>query len=249
MERMLLTILGGAGAWPRVDQPCSGYLLEQDGFTLLIDPGYGTFAALTAERRADEIDAVFVSHAHPDHCADLNPLLRARALGEVEAPDLPVYAGAGVLDRVLGLDPVEAVAQAAIVHPLEDAQSLRLNEWTIQVAALPHHGPNLGLKVSDGSRLFVYTGDSGSGAEREAFTEGADLLLAEATFVDEVPAEHAGQLSSIRDVGRSAAAQEAGQLVLTHLWPEVPWPSATEAIGRRCPASAVLAAPGQRFQL
>jgi ribonuclease BN (tRNA processing enzyme) len=76
---MRLTVLGGCGAWPVPGQGCSGYLAEHDGYRVLIDPGYGTMPRLPVA--PDSIDAVLISHGHPDHCADLNPLLRARALG------------------------------------------------------------------------------------------------------------------------------------------------------------------------
>jgi ribonuclease BN (tRNA processing enzyme) len=68
-----LTVLGGCGAWPSADQACSGYLVEHDGFRLLIDPGYAILPRLLQGLDADEVDAVLVSHGHPDHCADLMP--------------------------------------------------------------------------------------------------------------------------------------------------------------------------------
>src|SRR5215212_7575113 len=40
-----LTVVGGCGAWPAAGQACSGYLVEHDGFRLLIDPGYARGAA------------------------------------------------------------------------------------------------------------------------------------------------------------------------------------------------------------
>jgi glyoxylase-like metal-dependent hydrolase (beta-lactamase superfamily II) len=79
----LLRLLGGCGAWPAAGQACSGYLIEHDGFRLLVDPGYATVPQLLRHLPAAGVDAVLVSHGHPDHCADLNPLLRARRL---EAP-------------------------------------------------------------------------------------------------------------------------------------------------------------------
>ena len=75
---MRLTVLGGCGAWPDAGQACSGYLVEHDGFRLLLDLGYATVPRLLERVPADQVDAVFISHRHPDHCADLNPLLRAR---------------------------------------------------------------------------------------------------------------------------------------------------------------------------
>src|SRR5215467_8575656 len=80
---MRMTVLGGCGAWPAAGQACSGYLIEADGFRLLVDPGYATVPRLLTHVDATEVDAVLVSHEHPDHCADLNPLLRARALAHL----------------------------------------------------------------------------------------------------------------------------------------------------------------------
>src|SRR6478672_6145166 len=101
---MRLTVLGGAGGFPPAGGACSGYLVEHDGFRLLVDPGYAVVPRLLGLVAAGAIDAVLVSHGHPDHVADLNPLLRARALRDDPAPPLLVYALKGALDAVLALD-------------------------------------------------------------------------------------------------------------------------------------------------
>jgi ribonuclease BN (tRNA processing enzyme) len=100
---MRLTVLGACGAWPEPGQARSGFLVEQDGFRLVVDLGYATVPRLLELLDAAQVDAVVISHGHPDHCADLNPLLRARATRDDPAP-LPVYAPAGALDAVLRLD-------------------------------------------------------------------------------------------------------------------------------------------------
>ena len=101
---MKLTVLGGAGAWPPAGGACSGYLVEEAGFRLLVDPGYAVLPRLLELIAADAVDAVLVSHGHPDHVADLNPLLRARALRDVPAASLPAFALPGALRAVLALD-------------------------------------------------------------------------------------------------------------------------------------------------
>ena len=71
---MRLTVLGGCGAWPAAGQACSGYLVEHEGFRLLIDPGYAILPRLLQFVQADDVDAVLVSHGHPDHWPDAEPL-------------------------------------------------------------------------------------------------------------------------------------------------------------------------------
>jgi ribonuclease BN (tRNA processing enzyme) len=110
-----ITVLGGCGAWPAAGQACSGYLVEHGGFRLLVDPGYAILPRLLERVAADSVDAVLVSHGHPDHCADLHPLLRARVLGAAPAPVLPVHALPGAVDRVLDLDGPGAVRDGAAV--------------------------------------------------------------------------------------------------------------------------------------
>ncbi|MGD0244306.1 MAG: MBL fold metallo-hydrolase [Streptosporangiaceae bacterium] len=68
-----LTVLGACGAWPEPGQACSGFLVEHDGFRLLVDAGYATVPRLLEHVAAGHLDAVFISHGHPDHCADLTP--------------------------------------------------------------------------------------------------------------------------------------------------------------------------------
>jgi ribonuclease BN (tRNA processing enzyme) len=98
---MRLTVLGACGAWPEAGQACSGFLVEHDGFRLVVDLGYATVPRLLERTAPGQVDAVFISHGHPDHCADLNPLLRARVLREDPAAALPVYALPGALEICL----------------------------------------------------------------------------------------------------------------------------------------------------
>ncbi|WP_031466730.1 MBL fold metallo-hydrolase [Sciscionella sediminilitoris] len=238
---MKLTVLGGAGAWPSAAQPCSGYLLEYQGHTLLLDPGYGSFAALQRYLAAGELGAVAVTHGHPDHCADLNPLLRARALeGE---PPLPVYAPRGALDRVLALDQVAAVRSAGLVHELRAREPVRIGTFEVLPVPLPHHVVNLGLRVTGGDRL-AYTGDTGPSAAVTELAADADVLLAEATYPETVPEEDAAFLSSARQAGEYARDARVGELLLTHLWPGTDPARAIAAARPAFPGPIRVAEPG-----
>ena len=53
---MKITVLGGCGAWPTAGQACSGYLVEHDGFLLMLDPGYAILPRLLGHTSAERVD-------------------------------------------------------------------------------------------------------------------------------------------------------------------------------------------------
>lgn len=216
---MRMTVLGGCGAWPDAGRACSGYLVEVDGFRLLVDPGYATLPRLLRHVDAADVDAVLVSHGHPDHCADLNPLLRARVLNPDPPGRLRVHALPGSLDRVLALDRPGMLDDALTLVPFTSSGSFEIGPFTVQTWPLPHFVPNAGLRLTAGGRVLAYTGDTGPCRELVDLARDADLFLAEATYVDEVPREDARDLSSARQAGEHAARAGAARLMLTHLWP------------------------------
>ncbi|GAA0987159.1 MBL fold metallo-hydrolase [Acrocarpospora macrocephala] len=216
---MLLTILGGCGAWPGAGQACSGYLVEHDGFRLLLDPGYATVPRLLEQVTADQVDAVFISHGHPDHCADLNPLLRARTLRADPSAPLPVYSLPGALDAVLALDRPGMLTDAYVLHEFTAGDRLDIGPFRAQTRLLPHSVPNSGVRLTADDRILAYTGDTGPSPDVVDLARGAHLLLAEATYADRVPEGSRRHLSSARQAGRQAKEADARHLLLTHLQP------------------------------
>ncbi|MFD3836909.1 MBL fold metallo-hydrolase [Streptomyces sp. NPDC058642] len=241
---MRLTVLGGCGAWPTATQACSGYVVEYDGFRLLVDPGYATLPPLLARMAVDAVDAVLVSHGHPDHCADLNPLLRARGLSDDPPPALPVYAPHGALDAVLALDKPSMLAAAYRLHEFRPGDRLRIGPFTVGTRLLPHFVPNAGLRISTPEAVLVYTGDTGPSEDIPRLAEGADLFLSEATYVHQVPSPgDAPYLLTARLAGRYARQAGTARLLLTHLWPGTDTGAALEAAGEGFAGSLGIAAP------
>jgi ribonuclease BN (tRNA processing enzyme) len=238
-----LTVIGGSGGIPGGGRPCSGYLVEAGGFALLLDPGYGVATALSAPGAAT-VDAVVVTHAHPDHCADLNPLLRAVAWADPSRDPLPVHALPGALDAVLALDRPELLAGSYELAPFAAGDMVRIGPFAVETALLPHPRPNAGVRITVDGTTLVYTGDCGPSEALVRLARGADLLLAEASYAAEVPVELIGALSSAADAGRQAAEAGVGRLVLTHLMPATE-PDAAIAAARRSFAGSIdVARPG-----
>ena len=241
---MHLTVLGGCGAWPTAAQACSGYLLEHDGFRLLIDPGYATLPRLLDHVAVDEVDAVLISHGHPDHCADLNPLLRSRALSDDPPPALPVFAPHGALDAVLALDKPSMLAGSYRLHEFQPGDRFDVGPFASATWLLPHFVPNAGIRLSTPQAVFAYTGDTGPSPDIPRLAEGADLLLSEATYVHRVPAADAPYLLTARLAGQYAEQARAARLMLTHLWPGTDPQAAEDAAAEAFGGPISVASPG-----
>ena len=240
---MRLTVLGGCGAWPAAGQACSGYLVEHDGFRLLLDPGYAIVPRLLQRIDAADVDVVLVSHGHPDHCADLHPLLRARAFRPEPAPALAVHTQPGAVDRVLDLDGPGTLRDAFAVVDFAAGDQFEVGPFQVRTWPLPHWVPNAGVRLTAGGRVLAYTGDTGPSSAVVELARGADLFLAEASFPDQVPADAALHLSSARQAGQVAAAAGAGRLLLTHLLPGTA-PEAAERAARQAYAGELAVAAG-----
>ncbi|EHR52256.1 metal-dependent hydrolase, beta-lactamase superfamily III [Saccharomonospora marina XMU15] len=224
-----VTILGCCGSIPGPDRAASGYLLEAGGFTMGIDLGNGTLARLQAVRDPFELDALLLSHLHPDHCADFSALTVLRRYHPAPPFDtrerrLPVYAPSQAPARLANAyAPHESERLETDLSDVFEFHALHhgvLRVGPFQVTAVPvtHPTESFGVRVTDGARTFAYTGDTGECPALDELAEGADVLLAEATWThadDRPPGLHL----SGRQAGELAARARVGRLLLTHVAP------------------------------
>src|SRR6202012_5482599 len=112
---MRLTVAGCAGSFPGPDSPASCYLLEADGFRVVIDFGNGSLRALQKSASLFAIDAVCLSHLHADHCVDLYSYSVARTYSPAgPQPAIPVYGPAGARERIALIHGAEGDAYGLI---------------------------------------------------------------------------------------------------------------------------------------
>lgn len=108
---------------------------------------------------------------------------------------------------------------AYALHAFDPGDRFEVGPFRVDSCLLPHFVPNAGLRLTAGKGVLVYTGDSGPSLDLVTLAAGADLLLAEATYVDQVPERHIGNLTSAGEAGAQAAGAAVRRLLLTHLWP------------------------------
>ena len=218
---MRLTVVGCAGSVPGPDSPASCYLLEADGFRLVIDFGNGSLGALQKYAGLFDVDAVCLSHLHADHCVDLYSYSIARTYSPAGLQQaIPVYGPAGSAERISlihgpgsGNDLMKRFSFATL-----QPGHLVIGPFDVQLAHVNHPVETFAFRFSHGGRSLVYTGDTGETEAVPQLAAGADVFLSEATFLEGRCLPPDVHLTA-RQAAAYAARAGVGRLVLTHLQP------------------------------
>lgn len=216
-RKRTLTVLGSSAAYPTPAHACSGFLIDWDGYRIVLDLGYGTLPRLLAHLPGALVDAVVISHEHPDHCIDLHGLFRIRRYGPSSSTRLPVYCRRGVVDRLRDLEPDVAMGDEFDFH--EIPADHRLGPFLMSCIELPHFVPNVRIRLSAADTVIAYTGDTGPDPGLAKLGADADLFIVDAT---DRPGEFVAaqrNLLSASEAGRWATRAGAKRLMLTHFWP------------------------------
>ena len=211
-RRLSVTVLGCSGSFPGRGGACSGYLVDDGTTRVWLDAGSGTLANLQDHLAFEELDAIVVSHEHPDHWSDLegwNIVLQYF----LDRDDFPVYAPAGLKERTY--DGMPSVAWTDIT----DGDRVSIGTLDATFSRTDHGPETLAVRIEGGGRSFGYSADTGPGWSLEALGPGLDLALCEASIPTEM--EGGTKHLSARQAGEQGRAAGAARLVLTHLWPTI----------------------------
>jgi ribonuclease BN (tRNA processing enzyme) len=235
---MRVTVIGASGSFASVDSPASCYLAEaQDGsgrvWRVLLDLGYGAFGPLQGLIDPHDVDAVLLTHLHPDHFVDLCGLYVALAYDPDREPArrVPVFGPSGTIERTAAvcgdseLGKLEAVFD---VRSWQDTVPVVFGPLEITPFRVRHPVDSYGLRVRQieaggderfgGTSVLAYTGDTDSCPALVPLAQGADLFLAEASFQEDRESVRGVHLTGLR-AGRVAAEAGVLRLMLTHLPP------------------------------
>jgi len=250
---MKLTVVGCSGSFPSAESACSSYLVEADGFRLLLDLGNGALGQLQRHCGLYDLDAIFLSHLHADHCIDMLAYFVARYYrhdGGRCAP-IPVYGPEGTEQRLTtayaDTPSASSMSEVFDFHTVKPG-TFEIGPFTAHTERLRHPVEAYGIRIEHGGRSLTYSGDTGVTEALDELAHDTDLFLCEAAFTDgkeDIPDLHL----SGREAGESAARAGARRLVLTDI---PPW---TDAKVNLADARAVyrgpveLAAPGMTYEV
>ena len=220
---MELLVLGADGMYAGPGGATSGFLLREDGFSLWLDMGSGTLANLQRFHGLFEVDALVVSHRHPDHLVDLFTYYIARKYDSPEpSREIPLFGPPEVLQRAQRFitDSSEGGLEATFdCVEVDPGSGFEVGPFRVRTAAMAHPVQTMGARFEAGGAALAYSADTGPCPQLVELAGGADVLLSEASWQDEDLAYPDGLHLRASEAGDHAKRAGAGRLVLTHVKP------------------------------
>lgn len=217
---MRVHVIGSSGTYPVPGRPGSGYLIEQGPTRVWCDAGPGTFVALPID--PDEVDAVVVSHQHPDHCTDLLTAFHAWNYRPKPRRGVPLYAPQAVWERItsfLEKGPDSELYETFDFRPVWTGDEITIGDIEVRFTEMDHSVPTVGSRWERHNRTLFFTGDTGPGGEWRELARDVDVMLSEASFQGGPENKGFAQHLTAGEAGQIAREAGAKRLVLTHIPP------------------------------
>jgi ribonuclease BN (tRNA processing enzyme) len=228
---MKLVVLGSGTSVPHPRRAAAGFWLDTDSGSILLDCGADASHRMAVENLDwPNLDAIWISHLHLDHCGGLAPFLS----GIKHAPQthsrkkpLKIWSCAGGEKLLRAIDEshnyklfelpfpieLEEISAAQVATPFEILSALDAT-----VLKTPHRPESLAIRITDRTgTAIVYTADTGFTEAIVDFARGADLLILECSFFQDKPVGTHLELTEAMQIARLA---EPRRLLLTHLYPQ-----------------------------
>ena len=209
-----VTVLGSAAMYATPERSCSGYLIEGAGKKVWMDAGGGTWQRLQRCTAVSDIDAIVLSHRHPDHTIDVLQCFHARRYGGNEPMrKIPLWAPAETIERLKSFSP--ELEESFDIESVAAGESVKAGDLAFSFFEMVHSAVTVGIRVELEGAILAYTADTGPGGDLDGLTSGAHTLICEATFQDSDKSWE-GHMSASQ-AGTAAARAGIDRLVLSHL--------------------------------
>ena len=208
----------------------------------MVDAGSGTLANLQRHLSLGDLDAVIISHSHPDHWSDLDSLAVAYKWVLLQS-GLRVLAPQGLRDMLRAGSASEVFEWETI----QDGGTAEVADIAFSFSLTDHPVPTFAVRADVAGRSLAYSADSGPAWAMTSLGRDFDLALCEATFLSDK--EGSVQHLSARQAGHMAADCGARRLVITHLLPGVDRDAARLEAGSAFGSPVTLASVGDRYPL
>lgn len=229
---MRLTVIGCSGSFPSSTSPASCYMLTSTDLTgrtwrVIVDMGNGALGALQRHIDLSEIDAILISHLHPDHCIDLSGVhvaVKWDPRGWSKGP-IPLFGPADIHEYLLnthGLTMETGMHTEFDFNVWQAYKPLKIGPFTVTPYPAVHPSKDpFCLRIEsddrDGHTVLTYSGDTDSCDGLVQAAQDADLFLCEAAYQEGRDDALRGIHLTGKRAGEAAREANVRNLLLTHL--------------------------------
>jgi ribonuclease BN (tRNA processing enzyme) len=247
---LTVDVLGAGPAYTdRLGSAGAAYLVRADSTAIVLDLGQGSFPRLAATIEPSTLDAVVISHLHPDHFVDLVSL-RHYLRWEFDPPRrVRVVAAGGLEQRIDGLHDEPGFAAAVLDIEALEPGSMTIGALEIEAKRVTHTADSHAFRVAlPGRPGLVYTGDCGRAEDIDPLIRPGDALLSEVSFGPGRGTRDALHLDG-PSVGALGSRTAAGRILLTHLQMGFDTVATIESVAARYGGPVELVEPGMKLHL
>jgi len=225
---MQITILGSGTYVPELERHCPSYLIQVGKENIVFDFGRGALGQLL-KLGVDyaDIDIIFITHTHADHCSELSSFLHI-ALAEpsflkLMKKDIIIYGPKGLSKTVNSMKKAFNLTKfnpkfKITIKEIEDGDVISGEDWKLKSYKVKH-SPDmncLAFRLESNNKVLVYSGDSGDCQGLRNAGRNADLLILEA---NDPPGLKTERHMNGEKAGKLASELNVRKLVLTHISP------------------------------
>lgn len=220
MTSTVLTVLGSSGTFPSRGRACASYLVEAGDTSVVLDCGNGSLANLTGIRDVADIDALLISHLHPDHFVDIYGLYYALRFHPEGPQHVDVYAPAGAADHIAQLMwTPDGFQELCRFHEARAGDRLSIGSLDVTLFAAAHPVETLAPRIDAGGTVVSYSADSGPSDEIVACARDADLFVCDSSWLSTDGPFPKDLHMTGAEAGEHARRAGAAALLVTHVFP------------------------------
>ncbi|MCG1010018.1 MBL fold metallo-hydrolase [Salinicoccus sp. ID82-1] len=212
---MKVIIIGMWNSFPKGLEPTSGYLIQKDGVSILLDAGSGVAANVQKYTSIHDIDHIFLSHYHHDHAGDIEAFMLARKMArQLKRVDrnLKIYGPeSGTIVKTIRR------AKYSTFMPIRAQKHYTVGPFQIEFHRNEHPVETYAMRVTDNEgSVFVHTSDSSYRGSLVRFAFGADLLIIDCKLYEGFDGKVDGHMNA-EQAGRLASKSDAQMTLLANL--------------------------------
>lgn len=225
--------------------------MQSEETNIWVDAGTGTLAELQRHLALDKLDAIWISHTHADHTADLLAAYYALRFADIslEQP-IPLFGPPELMQRMqsfLGSNSAKLLPEVFDYTEMKRSNGATVGDLSLTWRKVKHGVPAFGVRIDAPDASLAYSGDTAKCDELVTLARDSTALLCEVGYRDAPETDVAH--TTPKQAGEMATESGTQRLIVTHIGDGMSGEYAAARAGATYSGPIDVARPGHLFTL